>query len=101
MTMVVPHGPSGHSPPRIELVTRGVADDPGVDDVSGADEAHAAATTATSATRSRRLGMSARRWASAPGSATYHRPMPVLRTRLDPAAAETRANQDAMTSLVD
>ena len=27
--------------------------------------------------------------------------MPVLRSRLDPAAAETRANHDAMAALVD
>jgi 3-methylcrotonyl-CoA carboxylase beta subunit len=33
--------------------------------------------------------------------ATYHRAMPVLRSRLDPAAAETRANHDAMAVLVD
>ena len=32
---------------------------------------------------------------------TYHRRMPVLRSRLDPAAAETRANHDAMAALVD
>ena len=37
-----------------------------------------------------------RRW-----SAAYHPRMPVLRTRLDPAAAETRANHDAMAVLVD
>jgi propionyl-CoA carboxylase len=35
------------------------------------------------------------------GSATYHRGMPVLRSRLDPAAAETRLNHDAMAALVD
>jgi acetyl-CoA carboxylase carboxyltransferase component len=35
------------------------------------------------------------------GPATYHRDMPVLRSRLDPAAAETRLNHDAMTALVD
>ncbi len=32
---------------------------------------------------------------------TYHPRMPVLRSRLDPAAAETRANHDAMSALVD
>src|SRR5688500_7104114 len=32
---------------------------------------------------------------------TYHPNMPVLRSRLDPAAAETRANHDAMAVLVD
>src|SRR5215208_6827406 len=31
---------------------------------------------------------------------TYDRPMPVLRSRLDPASAEARANHDAMTALV-
>ena len=30
----------------------------------------------------------------------YHRAMPVLRSRLDPAAAETRANHDALAALV-
>ena len=32
---------------------------------------------------------------------TYHPRMPVLRSRLDPGAAETRANHDAMAALVD
>src|SRR4029078_10315522 len=35
------------------------------------------------------------------GPPTYHPAMPVLRSRLDPAAAETRANHDAMAALVD
>jgi len=39
--------------------------------------------------------------AIATGPATYHPDMPVLRSRLDPGAAETRANHDAMASLVD
>ena len=39
--------------------------------------------------------------AIADGPATYHRDMPVLRSRLDPGAAETRANHDAMAALVD
>ena len=39
--------------------------------------------------------------AIAMGPATYHPDMPVLRSRLDPGAAETRANHDAMASLVD
>src|SRR5436190_24360193 len=33
--------------------------------------------------------------------AAYHRGMSVLRSRLDPAAAETRANHQAMTALVE
>ena len=33
--------------------------------------------------------------------AAYHRVMPVLRSRLDPAAADVRANHDAMAVLVD
>src|SRR6476469_2313535 len=32
--------------------------------------------------------------------ATYHRAMPVLRSRLDPKAPEIRAKQDALASLV-
>ena len=38
--------------------------------------------------------------ASSPGGAAYHRAMPILRSRLDPAAAETRANHDALAALV-
>ena len=38
--------------------------------------------------------------ASAPWMATYHRAMPVLRSRLDPTAPEIRANHDAMAALV-
>jgi len=34
------------------------------------------------------------------GDATYHRRMSVMRSRLDPAAAEARANHDAMAGLV-
>src|SRR6476661_5951058 len=36
----------------------------------------------------------------APRAATYHRAMPVLRSRLDPTAPEIRANHDALAALV-
>ena len=36
----------------------------------------------------------------APRVATYHRAMPVLRSRLDPTAPEIRANHDALAALV-
>ena len=98
---VIPHGAAAHSPPRSSTVTSG----PARRDHRSAPHAATDTATSTSAAMAETNGrgcMAARRYGTPPGSrdATLIA-MPVLRSRLDPNAPETRANHDAMAALVD
>ena len=102
---VEPHGPLTHSPPRVSTVTSG----PARDEVRGRvarlarrddDAMKRRSGTTTRATAILCMPADDGSASSVPATA-YHRPMPVLRSRLDPDAVETRANHDAMAALVD
>ena len=101
IVIVWPHAPAGHSPPRVSTVTSGPAGVAALGEAAGVAQAAKAERDESDEREEPHGGLHGR--PTVPGRRWFPPiigAMPVLRSRLDPAAAETRANHDALAALV-